>query len=205
MNSNEVFELAKNLAKLHCLKLPPSIKLDKNNYSILYGKKTITNHFNNMEIASKSFKSVITYVYDYFNHLELPKKEPITINHLEFTQEHTRFNNNKLVGILDWDEANYDYSFYDIGNAIISCFDENNFNFEKLKSFIEGYQSIKEFTSWQKEHLYELVHFGAAINCVWNLTNMETGELSLENKWPEDIRRIEILMAIEKSQFFKIT
>lgn len=205
LNSREVFELAKHLAKLHSLKLPPSIVLGKNNYPISYAKKTITNHYNSMEKAPEHFKKVITYVYDYFNSLNLPATEPITINHLEFTPEHTRFKNDKLIAIMDWDEANLDYNFYDIGNAILSCFDETSFDFDKLRAFIEGYQSIKEFTLWQKNHIFELVHFGAAINCIWNLTNMKTGELSLENKWPEDMRRIEILMKIEKSQFFKIT
>jgi Ser/Thr protein kinase RdoA (MazF antagonist) len=205
LNEKEVFELAKNLAKLHSLKLPSTIKLGKNNYPITYCKKTISNHFNNMEKAPPNFKKVITYVYNYFKELDLPRTEPLGINHLEFTQEHTRFKENKLVAILDWDETNYDYTFYDIGNAILSCFDKDNFNFKKFKSFIKGYQSIKKFTSWQNNHLFELVHFGAAINCIWNLTNMKTGELSLENKWPEDIKRIEILMKIGKDQFFKIT
>lgn len=204
LNEKEVFELAKNLAKLHSLTLPTNIYLGKNNYPISYCKKTISNHYQHKNVAPNNIKNAITYIYNYFKNLTIPKTEPKGINHLEFTQEHTRFENDKLVAILDWDEANYDHTFYDIGNAILSCFDSNRFNFKKLDAFIKGYQSVKELSSWQKNHLFELVQFGATINCIWNLTNMKTGELNLENKWPEDIKRIEILMKIEKAQFFKI-
>jgi hypothetical protein len=63
---------------------------------------------------------------------------------------------------------------------------------------------VKQFSKWQKKNLDQILLFGVAINCLWNLTDPITDSLSFENKWPIDIERVEMLINFSTSSINQI-
>jgi len=101
----------------------------------------------------------------------------------EFNPGHVRFNGNKVEWIIDW-EIGYDYTFYDWGSSLESCFDEKKktLSYEQIKEFIKSYNSIQKLSRWEKEHIYEALLFGVFKYGVWGLIDLKTGGFVKDSK-----------------------
>ena len=201
LNVKEVYELAKGLAKLHKIAKPKNILLESNTYNLNYFQKYLASHNSQKAKAPKDLQKVITYLYDFSKTFHIPESEPKAIIHVEFTPEHTRFVNEKLVAVIDFDEMSFDYRAYDIGNALISCFDDVSIDYNKMMSFLKGYESELPLTNWEKNNIFHLLVYGTLVNCTWNITDQKTDKLTINYKWPEDVKRVETLLNITKTEF----
>ena len=96
-----------------------------------------------------------------------PKNLPNGIIHGDLFIDNIFFKKNKLSGILDFYFAGNDYFMYEIAICINAlCFDLKGKKFiinkQKIKSLIEGYESVKKISSKEKSAINVLCR-GAAL------------------------------------------
>jgi len=199
LNKEQVKELGRYLGKLHAL--TRNRKLPKNNLGWDYFHCLICNHYRERKKALKRLQEILEYVYNNFNNVKCELNQPQAANHGEFTPEHVRFKENKLVHVIDWDIINKDFCFYDLGTAMISCFTPKKLDYKKVNAFLKAYNKERRLTRWEKEHVFEALQYGCFKFCIWTLTNPRTNRLNLNYKWPADVDRVTILMRISKEEF----
>jgi len=165
LNNKNCHDVGKNIGRLH--KASHKIKLyRKNSMSI-----------NNLDSLLKSIKFKSKSIVPNLQSLlktnlkeiekEWPKNLPKKIIHGDLFIDNIFFNKNKFTGFIDFYFACNDYSMYEIAICINAlCFDQkkNKFilNNQKVKSLIEGYQSVNKISQKEKDALNILCR-GAAL------------------------------------------
>jgi homoserine kinase type II len=68
------------------------------------------------------------------------------------------------VGILDWETASIDLPVLDLGFAIVglACVDAE-LDTERMKAFLDGYQTVRSLAEAETAHLRDAVIYGAAV------------------------------------------
>jgi homoserine kinase type II len=131
----------------------------KNLKPLLKSIKFRGNKFSKLELFLKSnLKDINKY---------WPKNLPNGIIHGDLFIDNIFFKKNKLSGILDFYFAGNDYFMYEIAICINAlCFDLKGKKFiinkQKIKSLIEGYESVKKISSREKSAINVLCR-GAAL------------------------------------------
>jgi homoserine kinase type II len=201
LNINQVKEIGKYLGKLHILTKQNKLTKGRFSWNHFYG--LICNHHNERKKAPKHIQEILEYIYDNIKNIKCKPNQPKAANHVEFTPEHVRFEKNKLVNIIDWDEINQDFCFYDFGTAMISCFTPKKLDYKRINVFLKAYNKERKLTDWEKYRVFEALQYGCFKFGIWNLTDPKTDKLNLNYKHPEDIERIKMLMKISKDCFQK--
>ena len=159
------FDIGKNIAKFH--KVTAKIKLYRENSMSV---KKLTGllksiKFKSNKISSKLKPTLNLCLKDIKS--QWPKKLPNGIIHGDLFIDNIFFNKNKFSGFIDFYFSSNDYLMYEIAICINSlCFDKkrNSFkmNHKKVKSLIDGYETIRSFTKKEKDALNILCR-GAAL------------------------------------------
>ena len=82
---------------------------------------------------------------------------PKGVIHMDIHTENMIVKNDKIVVILDFEDANINYFIYDIGLVLLdTCFVKNKILSEKrMKAFLKSYEKIRPLTSLEKKYLYD--------------------------------------------------
>ncbi len=159
------YDTGKNIAKLH--KASHKIKLYRKNSMSINNLDTLLKSIRfKSKTISPDLKSVLTENLKEIKK-DWPKNIPKGIIHGDLFIDNIFFNKNKLVGFIDFYFSSNDYLMYEIAICINAlCFDKKNNKFilnnKKVKSLINGYQSIKKISQKEKDALNILCR-GAAI------------------------------------------
>jgi len=165
LDNKNCYDAGKNIAKFHQatnkIKLYRKNSMSINNLSALL--KSI--QFKSKTISPK-LKSVLTKNLKEIQK-DWPKNIPKGIIHGDLFIDNIFFDKNKFVGFIDFYFSSNDYLMYEIAICINAlCFDKKNNKFllnnKKVKSLINGYQSIKKISQKEKNALNILCR-GAAI------------------------------------------
>ena len=146
-NVNECKELGKIIGKLHNL----TARFDKkreNNLDIKEWKSLLQKceHKN-----VKKFSPICTKVKDEISFIEnsWPTNLPSGIIHADLFKDNIFFNNDKIIGVIDFYFSCNHFFIYDISIVINDwCFDENGRVFKKefFNSIIEGYKTKRDLS-----------------------------------------------------------
>jgi homoserine kinase type II len=165
LNYKNCFDIGRNIAKFH--KATLKIKLYReNSMSIKKLGGLLKNiKFKSNKISSKLKLTLSMCLKDVKN--QWPKKLPSGIIHGDLFIDNIFFNKNKFSGFIDFYFSSNDYLMYEIAICINAlCFDKkrNSFkiNHKKVKSLIDGYETIRLFTKNEKNALNILCR-GAAL------------------------------------------
>jgi homoserine kinase type II len=165
LNYKNCFDIGKNVAKFH--KATAKIKLHRENSMSInkLGVLLKSIKFKSNKISLKLIPTLNTCLKDIKN--QWPKQLPSGIIHGDLFIDNIFFNKNKFSGFIDFYFSSNDYLMYEIAICINSlCFDKkrNSFkiNHKKVKSLINGYETIRSFTKKEKDALNTLCR-GAAL------------------------------------------
>ncbi len=112
--------------------------------------------------------------------------------------DNTLFHHNKLIGIIDFEEACTDFCLFDIGITINGfCIFDNRLDYQLLHTFLSGYETIRHITENEFDILKYYIHWGAHAMIYWHMRN---NLLYREN--PAQVDRIHEL--IERIKSFKL-
>ena len=165
LDIKDCYNTGKNIAKLH--RVSCKIKLSrKNSMSV----NNLDSLLRNIKFKSKTIAPNLKHILS-TNLKEIkknwPKNIPKGIIHGDLFIDNIFFNKNKFAGFIDFYFSSNDYLMYEIAICINAlCFDKKNEKFvlnnKKVKSLINGYQSIKKISKKEKDYLNILCR-GAAL------------------------------------------
>jgi homoserine kinase type II len=154
-NSKNCFEVGKIIARMH--NVTKNIKLFRKNSM---GIKNLNLLLKNIKFKSKKFSNLEKFLSNNLKDIKKnwPTKLPHGIIHGDLFIDNIFFNKNKLSGIIDFYFAANDYFMYEIAICINAlCFDLKNLKFkinkQKVKSLIQGYESVKKISLKEKKSL----------------------------------------------------
>jgi homoserine kinase type II len=127
----------------------------------------------------------------HFNKLEytLSQKLPKGIVHGDIFPDNTLFDNNKLAGLIDFEEFAIDNLLFDVGMAINGfCFNGVEMSIDFLRAFIRKYNSIRKLRDDEIKYLPQYICWGAVGMTSWHLHQL----LSRRNR--EQLKRVRILL-----------
>ena len=164
LNLKNCFEVGKIIAQMHLV--TKNINLSRKNSM---GIKNLDPLLKSIKFRSNKFSNLEKFLASNLNEIKKnwPKKLPKGIIHGDLFIDNIFFNKNKLSGIIDFYFAANDYFMYEIAICINAlCFDNKKSKFEinkqKIKSLIQGYESIKKISLKEKKSLNILCR-GAAM------------------------------------------
>lgn len=199
INLKECYEFGQGLAKLHVLS--KGYKTLKETLSPKHYFNEFQKYFHFSKNAPSSMKSILENIKSkYPPAIKKLKGLPKGICHTEYTPEHTRFHNQKLVSVIDWDLINKSYLIYDLGTALSTALEKTKISFQKMKSILKGYESVRELTTKEKESLFEAVELGIFKFVTWGLDEEEIEKSGWENI---GLPQANVLMKLGRNEFYK--
>ncbi len=172
LTKKEIYEYGKGLARLHSFS--KNMKNLKENHS----PKDYYNEFKKGLILTKKAPRKIKETYkkislEYEKSVNKIRELPRGICHVEYTPQHTRYSKGKLTAVIDWDLISKGYFLYDIGTAVSVYAKYNKIEFDKIKTFLNGYESIRKLTPKEKSLLFEAIELGLFKFITWGLDKEE--------------------------------
>lgn len=173
INNKECFEYGKGLPKLHQTSKKYEGNINKK-YTPKYFFNKYREQYSLAKKAPQEYRDGLERIREeYKRAIEVIKGLPKGICHSEYTLEHVRFHKNELVAVMDWDLVTKTYYVYDIGTAIAVFIDKNEIDFEKIRTFLKGYESVRGLEEREKKNFYEAVELGVFKFITWGLDEDE--------------------------------
>ena len=101
--------------------------------------------------------------------LELPETIPIGICHCDFHFSNVLYKDDELVGILDFDDANYTYLVFDLVCLIDGewPFPAQTPNWQTARSIVEEYEKYRSIDVVEKRHMFDVHKLGILFDGIW--------------------------------------
>ncbi len=151
MDERKLFKVGKILAQLH--KIEPRNRAPKEH---MYGLE----QYNNVKESdgyTSWLKEKESKLYS-----SIEKGIPKGLIHGDFFWDNIIWFNDKIEGIIDFEEACNYYLIFDIGMAIVgNCIENDRINFEKASELIRGYEYIKKLEFTEKNQLKLFTEYAA--------------------------------------------
>ena len=185
INEHSVSEIGKALGCLHNIKLSQEdLKTIRPHDLVGYGGVTIAEYANSEE-AAPQFKELFLQVFP--EELKnIPYESfPSGIIHGDLYYDNALFNEDKLVTLIDFEQAGTGRFILDIGIAISgSCLNESRSNIDPLllDSFVKGYCSQREMTLDEKKYLNTAILVGFFSISLWRIKRFYEGNLDSRKK-----------------------
>jgi len=132
------------------------------------------------EIGTPEAKKKLTWYKHELQKLELLETLPMSICHCDFHFSNVIFKNGKFKALIDFDDANFTYSIFDLACLIepfTSSFDWNSwkkfkkdsyvFDFKNTKNTVKEYQKHRPLKTSEKKHLFDVFKLTVFIDCLW--------------------------------------
>ena len=193
LNSQVASEVAIAIGKL--THLPDKEKLKKLNVINLPDCLKMIGNFSKAEYQYpdifRDFEKIILFLQE-----ALKAELPQGVIHADLFPDNTLFEGNKLVAIIDFEEANYDKLLFDVGMTINGfCFHENKLDNNLYKAFMISYNKVRKLTTLENELIVYYIIWGAIGMSYWHLRHLISRPFKIQqNRVEELIRRAQILM-----------
>lgn len=95
---------------------------------------------------------------------------PSGLIHADLHTENILMNNEKIVAILDFEEAHVGSFIYDIGLAIFdTCWIGKGLSEKRIMLFLKGYESVRKLTETERPHLIDAAIFSGLYNLYFSV------------------------------------
>jgi homoserine kinase type II len=186
LNEGVVSEIARAVGHLSSIR-PPVELIKENAISVSDSREIIRS-----EAFRKSpYTDVSENFVSLFNKLEdkLLVELPKGIVHGDAFPDNTLFDNNKLVGLIDFEEFAIDNLLFDVGMTINGfCYDGVELKKGLLKAFIINYSGIRKLSEEEIKYLPDYICWGALGMTSWHLHQL----LFRRNR--EQLKRVRVLL-----------
>lgn len=98
----------------------------------------------------------------------IPSDLPKGMIHGDLFFDNILFEGERLKAFLDFEEACHSYKMFDVGMAVVGFYtNSNTLYLNKIRAFINGYQTIRMLTQAEKENLKLFVELTALLTSAW--------------------------------------
>ncbi|MCG8475360.1 MAG: homoserine kinase, partial [Cytophagales bacterium] len=170
LNKQTCHQIGKAIGQL--TKIPNSREFKKKNVINLPDCLEMINNFPQTKCQYptifNNFENIIKQLYE-----ALQVSLPQSVIHADLFPDNTLFDDNKLIAIIDFEEANYDNMLFDVGmTANGFCFIDNKLESQLLKILLEAYEQERKLSSLEKELLPDYIRWGAVGMAYWHLRHL---------------------------------
>ena len=197
-NSEQYSEIVKHLAKLHDISkgYKPRYWEIREGHDKKYCWET-------SQIEAKKFKSKtkgkerLQWMETELDKLEFPNSIPKGVCHCDFDISNLKFKGNRLIGVLDFDDACYTHLIYDVATLIYywAWLREEEFDFAKARYLLSEYMKYRRLNESEKKHIYDALKMVVFTYMAWLFYDGEKNNFINESKdkinWLNDIGREE--------------
>jgi homoserine kinase type II len=167
-------QIAEVLGKLHALTTgyKPDYAEARDTYNPTSCLKSAT--ANIQKIASTfEAEARLTWLKDELAKLQFPETLPKGVCHCDTHPSNFLYEDDKLVAVLDFDDASYVYLFYDIANMLFfwAWPDKGELNFEKTKELLSTYEQHRKLTEIEKQYFYDVLQMVNFMGIGWFIDN----------------------------------
>jgi Ser/Thr protein kinase RdoA (MazF antagonist) len=123
-------------------------------------------------IGTQDARKKYIWVADQLSALELPDHLPKGICHCDFHFSNVLFQDDQLVGLLDFDDANYTYLVFDLVSLIDSWawpFQSDTLDFAGARDIVKAYNSYRPLSEIERRHIYDVHKLSILFDCIWFL------------------------------------
>jgi len=102
--------------------------------------------------------------------LDLSESLPKAICHCDFHFSNVLFNGNKLVALLDFDDANYTFMQFDLVGLIEYWAWEDTaetLDLQKARTVVQEYMRHRPLPAIEQHHLFDVYKLSILFDCVW--------------------------------------
>jgi homoserine kinase type II len=130
------------------------------------------------------------------NRLQFPETLPKGVCHCDTHPSNFLYKANKLVAVLDFDDASYVYLLYDIANMLFfwAWPDKGELSFEKAKELLKVYEQHRKLTEEEKHHLFDVLQMVNFMGIGWFIDN--------DDIYTNSRRKTEFLNALSREVFY---
>ncbi|MDN4525080.1 homoserine kinase [Fictibacillus fluitans] len=132
--------------------------------------------------------------------LKLPQSLPMGICHCDFHSSNILYHNEKLVALLDFDDANYTYLLFDLVGLIESwawTYDKYDvINLTEAKKIIEEYTKNRPLRKVEQKHLFDVYKLSILIDSIWFFERGDAEDFY-------EKRKIDYLDQLGRENFYK--
>ena len=139
-----------------------------------YVKKEIVllrRDFDHDKHARKIFSAL--NAHNFFAKNIIPKL-PHSIVHADLHTDNVLFRKEKLIAIIDWEDASVAPALFDFASSVIYwCFGDEGFRPKIYKAFYNSYTKERPFTKLEHEYLLDCIQHVAVLQTLWRFLNWE--------------------------------
>lgn len=202
LNIGVTSEIALAVAKLSMIDYPATLK-KKNAISVEDSREILSSE----AFISSSYTDVTSNFKQLFEELEdkLLIELPTGIIHGDVFPDNTLFKDNKLVGLVDFEEFAIDHLLFDVGMTVNGfCFDGINMHMNLLEVFIGKYNSVRKFTDKELDLIVDYMIWGAVGMTSWHLHQLLYKRNKVQLKRVRTLLERARLINLERSSLEKL-
>jgi len=99
---------------------------------------------------------------------QIPQHLPMTLIHGDVFYDNLIVQGERLMAIIDFEEACHYYRSFDLGMVIVgTCRDRQGISFQKARQFLRGYQNDTTLESVERESLQAFAVYAAVATSFW--------------------------------------
>ncbi len=201
-NKIQYHELGKYLAKLH--NISQGYKPDYWDVREAKDKKYC---FDTAKIEAKRFKSKtkskerLQIFKKEIDKVKLPGSLPKGVCHGDWDITNLKFESNKIVGVLDFDDACYTHLIFDVANFIYywAWMRERKFNFVRARSLLKDYLKYRKLSETEKKYLFDGIKMVIFTYMGWFFYEKYKGE----DIFVKSLKRLQFLDSIGRDKFYQ--
>ena len=160
LTGNLLVRLGEEMARLHEIPAPSYVP-----QSFPYGRS----HF--PEVTNSNLDhAYMDWLSEKNSYLQerIPQHLPMALIHGDVFFDNIIVQGDRLMAIIDFEEACYYYRSFDLGMVIVgACRDRQGISFEKAERFMRGYQKETTLQSIEREALKALAVYAAVATSFW--------------------------------------
>ena len=157
-NPEQYKELVKYLAKLHQIS-----KGYKSKYWEVREGHDKNYCWKKSRIEARRFKSKskgkerLEWLRGELDKLKFPNSIPKGVCHCDYDLSNLKFKGDKLVGVLDFDDACYTYIILDVAALVyyLAWLREEKFDFQKARYLLRQYMRYRKMSKLEQKHIYD--------------------------------------------------
>ena len=196
-------EIGRSLAKLHLVDISSPKKGSlRHHEEVGFGASQIISY-----VASKScpedFRDAFHSLFPHSLHSFSEIKWSESIIHGDLYYDNTLFQNESLEVILDFEQGGIGESILDLGISISgTCLEKGIIIAPLVKSFMRGYQSVRELPKEERAHLADAICLGLLSIALWRIKRFKEKNMNplMSDSYKELLYRAEVFSTLVKNE-----
>jgi homoserine kinase type II len=189
-------ELAERAAELHLLtrRYRPAHRAARWNYTAPFCGARAKREANRIGTASARAKR--RWLQGELDALVLPLSLPKGICHADFDLSNLLFRGGRLVGLLDFDDANHTFLLYDVFYLVdmLAWPHDGKLDFARAREILRAYERRRPLNANERVHLYDVYKLGILIDCLWYFARGDAADF-------RERRKVDYLNSLGRAEF----